>query len=367
MKFSLACRAAKAGYLALFAVLVPNTILAQSPPSGDSFVTNSHPRTNYGGWPLLAVQQGSNSYVQFNLSGLPANASIAKATLRLYVNVVDRGGSFDVFAINQAWKENTLLVSNAPPLGSSATGGQPIAISGANLHQFLVIDITALVQQWVSGSVPNYGVALSLTTSNGSFSFDSKESIYSSHEPELEISLNGPAGPQGAQGPQGIQGPAGANGAIGPQGPAGANGAIGPQGPQGVQGPQGPAGPGYSNNWSFYTFSVAAGSLVAVDADCGAGNIAIAGACGYAPLDAGGASVRMVYSGPDPGVQQFWRCEVANTDTANAHTITYGAFCITPGTGGTLAASPIQASQLSREAPQLSTDAFQLSTGELKP
>jgi hypothetical protein len=72
--------------------------------------------------------------------------------------------------------------------------------------------------------------------------------------PPGPIGLQGPAGPAGAKGatgapgpagPQGLQGPAGAAGAtgpIGPAGPAGATGLQGPAGPAGAIGPAGPAG-----------------------------------------------------------------------------------------------------------------------------
>jgi hypothetical protein len=362
MRPILARSAVNAAYLVLSTLLASVTMLAQSPPSGDAFVISSHPGSNYGAQPVLVVLKGSNSYLQFNLSGVPANVSIAKATLRLYVDAVGENGSFDVFEVDQAWNEKTLLASNAPPLGSSATGGHAIAISGASGNQFLVIDVTTLVQQWVNGSLANHGVALSLTTSKGSFSFDSKESAFTSHEPELDLTLNGPAGPAGATGPQGPAGPQGTPGAPGPPGmtgPQGFPGAPGSPGMTGPAGPQGPAGPGYSDNWVFFTASASANSLAAFDADCGTGKIAIAGACGYAPLDPGGFSVKVVYSGPDPGIHQFWRCEAFNTDSV-AHTITYGAFCITPGTGGSLA--------VKNGASQLSTPkASQLPLGDLKP
>ena len=45
------------------------------------------------------------------------------------------------------------------------------------------------------------------------------------------------------RGPQGIQGPKGVDGATGPQGPKGATGATGPQGPQGPKGDTGATGP----------------------------------------------------------------------------------------------------------------------------
>jgi len=52
----------------------------------------------------------------------------------------------------------------------------------------------------------------------------------------------GDTGATGAQGPQGIQGDTGPQGATGPQGPQGLTGATGPQGPQGIQGDTGPQG-----------------------------------------------------------------------------------------------------------------------------
>ncbi len=241
--------AAKAVHLFLFAVLFSFNLLAQAPPSADTFTVSSTPRMNYGAWPLIAVQQGSNGYVQFNLSHLPANSTVTKATLRLFVNAVSRSGSFDVYQLNNEWSENSLNYNNAPALGSSATEGNPIAITSSSVNQFLLIDVTPLVQQWVSGSLPNNGVALALTTSTGAFSFDSKEAIVTSHQPELIITLAGEAGPPGPQGPQGPQGETGQQGPVGPigdtgpQGPAGPAGQPGPQGQQGPQGATGQQGP----------------------------------------------------------------------------------------------------------------------------
>ena len=222
---------------------------AQSaPPTADTFSNSGARNQNYGAQTALVVQQGASSYLKFNLGTLPSGVTINKATLRLYVDVVDANGSFDVYRLNNSWNEGTLTYNNAPSLGTSATGGHPVSITNSSLNQFVVIDITALVQGWANGSIANDGVALALTTSGGAFAFDSKESIYTSHQPELEIALNGPAGPQGPvgqQGPTGLTGPAGptgATGAQGSQGPAGPIGATGPQGPLGPIGPQGSQG-----------------------------------------------------------------------------------------------------------------------------
>ena len=86
-----------------------------------------------------------------------------------------------------------------------------MSITAASLNQFLLVDITALAQGWVNGTIPNNGVALALTSaSNGGFSFDSKESLLTGNGPELVIAFNSGTGPQRPAGPTGPQGPQGA-------------------------------------------------------------------------------------------------------------------------------------------------------------
>jgi hypothetical protein len=264
MPFAGASRLIRLGFwYLLLSVVIAQTLLAQAPPSADTFVSSSTPKINYGPSIALIVGQGSTTYVQFNLAGIPTGASISKATLRLYVDAVAKSGNFDVYQLNNGWSENTLTYNTPPPaLGVSATGGHPVSISSSSHNQFLLIDITSLVQGWAAGTIANHGIALALTSgSTGSFSFDSKESLLTGNGPELDIILSsgsgsqGPAGPIGPVGPQGAPGATGPAGAPGSQGPAGSAGPVGPQGisgaagptgalgPQGTQGPTGPAGP----------------------------------------------------------------------------------------------------------------------------
>jgi Collagen triple helix repeat (20 copies) len=231
-------------------------LFAQAPPSADTFVSSAFSKTNFGSVGAMNVGPGSTSYVQFNLSGIPSGATVTKATLRLYVDLVISNGTFDVYQVNKSWSEGALTYNNQPlPLGVSATGGHPVSVTSSSFNQFLLIDVTSLVQGWVGATIPNNGVALALPIgSAANFYLDSKESLLTANGPELEIALAGAAGPQGPQGPQGTQGPSGAQGAIGHQGPAGAQGpqgltgatgvtgATGSIGPMGLAGPQGPAG-----------------------------------------------------------------------------------------------------------------------------
>jgi len=227
---------------------------AQSaPPSADTYSEATAPNRNFGNQPLLIVSSASNSYLRFDLSGVPSGATVSKATLRLFVDAVAGKGEFDVYELGNSWTESKLTYNDAPVLGASATGGHRVSVTSANLNNFVLVDITPLVQSWISGSTPNDGIALALFGSAGAFAFDSKESTFTSHEPELEIALAGSTGPQGPQGLTGAQGPAGPQGPAGTPGVNGQTGATGAQGPAGPVGPQGPAGPAGQNGLQVWS------------------------------------------------------------------------------------------------------------------
>ncbi len=104
--------------------------------------------------------------------------------MRLYVDAITAKGSFDVYQLSSNWNESTLTYNTPPPTpGGSATNGHPMTVSAASLNQFILIDITALAQGWINGSIPNNGVALALTSTTGGFSFDSKESLLTGNGP----------------------------------------------------------------------------------------------------------------------------------------------------------------------------------------
>lgn len=272
-------------FLAAAVLLVfPAFSAAQVPPSADSMTVSGRPAQNYGTSGILAVQSGVTSLIQFNLSAVPANVSLQKASLRLYVDAVESPGVFDVFPVTAGWTENQVNFQNAPALGASATGGHPVSVVRSSQNNFVLVDITALVQEWINGETPNNGIALALSGTAGSFSFDSKESLLTSHEPELELVLNTTPGPQGPQGIQGIQGPAGTQGVQGPAGPQGPAGATGPQGPagQGLPGPQGPQGvPGLSGVQQILGVSFVPNGFeqALVTATCPANQVVIGGGC----------------------------------------------------------------------------------------
>jgi Collagen triple helix repeat (20 copies) len=217
--------------------------------SGDTYVSSSYPANNFGYQSNLHVNSTSTALIVFDLSSVPsatASSQISKATLWLYVNRISSSGAVSLKPVTSTWTELAVTYNTIPALGSAVVTFTPTVA-----QQFVAVDVTSLVQGWVTTPSSNYGVALS--TVSGSILFDSKENGETSHMAKLDITLvnqgsqgaqgpPGATGAPGATGPQGLQGLTGATGAAGPQGQQGLTGATGPQGPQGTVGATGATG-----------------------------------------------------------------------------------------------------------------------------
>jgi hypothetical protein len=162
----------------------------QITPSGDAYTNTAAPTTNYGAKTLLDVESSQTTYIQFNLSSIPSgytSADLTKATLKLYVNAATTAGSFNVDYVNGTWSESTITANNAPALGTTIAASVPLI--AADKNQYILVDITAAVQAWLSGT-PNDGIAL-VGNSPLNASFDSKENTTTSHSAELDIVFAG--------------------------------------------------------------------------------------------------------------------------------------------------------------------------------
>ena len=160
--------------------------------AGDAYVNSAYPSTNFGGLTNLYVGSGGTALIQFDLSSLPAGTTasqIGKATLKLYVNRVNSSGTVTVLPITSTWSESSVTYSTIPTLGSAIAAFTPTVA-----QQFAVIDVTSLVQAWVTTPSSNFGVAL--TSTAGDFVFDSKENDETSHLAHLDVTVvsQGPAG-----------------------------------------------------------------------------------------------------------------------------------------------------------------------------
>jgi len=123
-----------------------------------------------GGWGDLYY-----SLLQFNLSGLPQNASAV--TLSLYDSSAGTGSpvSMNLFQITQPWNWQTMGTGSDhdrlwwadQPSTSPAQQGLPAPTVGTWDN----IDITSLYNSWQSGLIPNYGVELQPTSNANEFNW----------------------------------------------------------------------------------------------------------------------------------------------------------------------------------------------------
>jgi len=182
---------------------------------GDTYIDKSNKSDNYGTSTSIQVNKGGGSIgderalLQFDLSTIPAGATITGATLRLQATSVS--GSFDinVYEITQAWDEGTGNggadaanwddrqdgVEWTTSGGGSNDGGtfdstihDTFNATTTGTHTW---DISALVQDWVDGSKTNNGVILgSPDSGNETVIYDSSEGTT---PPELVITYTVPA------------------------------------------------------------------------------------------------------------------------------------------------------------------------------
>lgn len=151
----------------------------------DTYISQWAPDTNYSGRMILVVRQGDYraGLVRFDLSALPAGATIHEAGLELYAVTCSNGGGLIVeaypvtrpWAEGQAtweratWSENAsgqetpeglwqALGCNAVPSDRAA---EPVDAQLVNtLNEWHIWDVTSVVQDWVDASGTNQGIIL---------------------------------------------------------------------------------------------------------------------------------------------------------------------------------------------------------------
>ncbi len=239
-------------YKVAIALLSTAACLAQDPPlSGDAHSNSLYPDVIFGALPFLQTGETNKSFLKFDLSQLPATLSpsdISRVRLVLWVGRVAAAGEIQVSEAAGPWDEGTLTHNSAP-----ASGALIATFPVSQASQFVTVDVTDTVQKWLLSPQLNQGFVISTApqTPATMVFFDSKESISTSHAPELSVIFRAGVGPPGVSGPPGEPGPQGATGPTGPTGAAstvpGPAGPTGPAGPVGaastVPGPVGPAVP----------------------------------------------------------------------------------------------------------------------------
>ena len=134
--------------------------------SQDSFLSSLNANNNYGSSPQIRMGWASGSYnalrpmLQFNLGGIPSNATINSARLYIYlfqsIPYNDYPMTFRGQFVNSAWNEYGVTWNNANYLGGTSL---PLSDSD-NVVGWRSTDVTSLVHTWQSGAQPNYGLII---------------------------------------------------------------------------------------------------------------------------------------------------------------------------------------------------------------
>jgi len=182
------------------------TTAAQAPPSGivsplgqqtlesiaDACILEGRPTDNFGTTGDMWVgydEDGSppykktaRSFVLFNISEIPGNATINSATLRLYLvnswDYPDRVRTVTTYRVPSSWSETILTWNNAPQ-PAEAYGEDDVRHGDFRWYEF---DVTALVSAWHGGTYANHGIMVRAPEVSGTDSsrrgFSAREGQY---------------------------------------------------------------------------------------------------------------------------------------------------------------------------------------------
>ncbi|MBI4337097.1 MAG: DNRLRE domain-containing protein [Chloroflexi bacterium] len=185
--------------IATSTVQVTNPILVLNAGAlADTYVDQSSATTNYGTATELDVQSYSNNrnrrgLVKFDLSAVPANATIVSATLKLYAfSVPSSARMYGAYRITSTWTETGVTWNAQPTLVLSPTAS---ATTPGSMN-WVTWDVTADVQAMVNGVATNYGWMFIDAVENSSTAyvtaFSPRESVLSSVRPVLVIQYQTP-------------------------------------------------------------------------------------------------------------------------------------------------------------------------------
>lgn len=124
--------------------------------------------------------------VQFPLDDIPAGATINSATITVFGEYWIPGpNSIRLHRVTSSWDEATTSWDTMPAIDSSSTYQTDVVVSGATLN----FDVTALVRDWSSGTINNYGVRFGYTSFSSvqAYNFTSSEGSIATNRPKLVV------------------------------------------------------------------------------------------------------------------------------------------------------------------------------------
>ncbi len=139
----------------------------------------------YGDYPYIVTNtlpEGEQPGVMaFDLSFIPAGSDVDSAVLSFSHTWKANAGVIQVHRVNGPWQESTLHAGNFSGFNATVEATIPTVAAAA----VATANVAALVQTWVDGSQPNYGIALQDVS--GRTDIRSSEQVNVANRPKLEV------------------------------------------------------------------------------------------------------------------------------------------------------------------------------------
>jgi hypothetical protein len=163
----------------------------------DTYIDNNKADTNLSTERTLKVRPNNDADLRglllFDLSDIPAHAEITSARLYLYEQDEKMEQVTYVYRVTSAWTESG-ATWNSPwvlPGGDFASSPAYATFVPGQRDCSISLNLTGLVQDWVDGTYPNYGVLLYSTGDSHVINYSSKEeSGHSEQTPRLDVSYS---------------------------------------------------------------------------------------------------------------------------------------------------------------------------------
>jgi hypothetical protein len=177
------------------------TIQPSSLDGKDAYVFEKNPTSNYGtshelfsfAWTFSGTPFLSKSFIKFDLSQLPANATITDAQLSFYHNATSSSAgqagtnSCELKKVTSTWDESTINWNNQP--STTSIGKVVIPTSTSATQDHTNINITTFAKDWYLNPNTNFGFEMDIInkTPLASMKFCSSDYSTASKRPKLSI------------------------------------------------------------------------------------------------------------------------------------------------------------------------------------
>lgn len=164
-------------------------------PKQDAYISEWYPQDKFGSSIALFISQyqqlGDNyrSLIKFDLTEIPSSYTIEEAVLELsiYRNESQTKTNIFIYQLLEDWQEDLVTWHNSPPI--NMTTYSTITIEKEPFAKKVFLDLTALVNSWYRGEVPNYGLLLKGEEQiNSLIAFYSRNYSNKAFQPILHIS-----------------------------------------------------------------------------------------------------------------------------------------------------------------------------------